>query len=298
MFGLPFDMILSIISIIVFFIFTRNLLTVLFRMEHEGVKNKRLKSLNFEGSRIGQSDEANTREFLNKVSDPVIRYILPHFKFKGNEQINKDLDFVGWGKYMRAEQFRALTVIMRIIGVIAIVLLWGVLWPVALLIGSSLLLGLPFFLKMDVDEKKAEMLSEFPEFIRLTQGYLAANQTLTDSVERTLPYVAENWRPVLENYVTNAKIKSEREALEIMKEEVNIPEVRELLSLIRLSMDQGVNLYDSFENQHEKVRSIQLSAMMKKIHTRKNMAILVQFPILLMIFVALGLPTFTMVMNM
>ena len=298
MFGIPFDLILTLISVIVFFIFTRNLITTLFRMEHEGIKNKRLKSLNFDGSRIGQSDEEGTREFLHKVSDPVIRYILPHFRFKNNEQINQDLDFIGWGKYIQAEQFRALTIIMRALGVIVLLVLWGTLWPAALLLGSTLILGLPFFLKMDVDEKKAEMVSEFPEIIRLTQGYLAADQSLTDSFERTLPYVAKNWQPVIEEYVKNARTKNEREALDIMKDSVNIPEVKELLSLIRLSMDQGTDLFNAFENQHEKVRAMKLNAMMKKIHNRKNMAILVQFPILLMIFVALGLPTFNMVMNM
>lgn len=297
MIRLPFDMILNIISIILVAIFLRNLLTVLFRMENDGTTRKRLKSLTYDGSRIGQSDEDGTREFLQKLSDPVIKYIFPHFKFKNNEQLNSDLDFVGWGRFVRAEQFRALTLIMRALGILIVLLTYQTIWPIAVVTGSAFLLGPPFFLKMEVDEKKTEMVGEFPEFIRLTQGYLAANQTLTDAIEHTLPYVATNWQPILENYIKNARTRNEKTALSMMKDEVNIPEVKELLSLIRLSMDQGTNLYESFENQHEKVRNMQLGAMMKKIHTRKNMAILVQYPMLLMIFVAIGLPTFNAVMG-
>lgn len=296
MFGLPFDLILTIASIVLTAIFLRNLLSVMFRLENEGTSRKRLKSLNYDGSRIGQSDEDGTRAFLSKVSDPVIRYVLPHFKFKDKKAIEEDLNFIGWGKYMGPDQFKALTLIMRLSGALFIAFVWNLLWPVALLFGGMLLLGLPFFLKMEVAEKKAKMIGEFPEIIRLTQGYLAANQPLTAAIENTLPYVAENWRPILENFVKNAHTRSEKKALSMMKDEVNIPEVKELLSLIRLSMDQGSNLYDSFESHHEKVRNMQLTAMMKKIHTRKNMAVFVQYPMLLMIFVAMGLPTFDMVM--
>lgn len=292
------ELILTISSIILMSIFLKNLFEVIFRLEHEGTARKRLKTLNYDGSRIGQSDEDGTREFLQKVSDPIIRYIFPYFRFKNNDQINDDLDFVGWGKYMRAEQFRALTFIMRGIGVFALVSLWGIIWPVAMILGTSLLLGLPFFLKMEVDEKKGLMISEFPEIIRLIQGYLAASQTLTESIEHTIPYVAQNWQPILENFVKNSRTRNEKVALDMMREEVNIPEVKELLSLVRLSMDQGSNMYDAFENQHEKVRNMQLAAMMSKIHNRKNMAILVQYPMLLMIFIAIGLPTFDLVMTL
>lgn len=285
------ELIATIASVVFTVIFFRNFLTLLFGLENDGLNKKRLKSLNYDGSRIGQSDEDGTREFLQQVTEPVIKYILPHFKFKDNESINKDLDFVGWGKYMRAEQFRALTIIMRIVGAVLTAITWNIFWPIALVLGSTLMVGLPFYLKMDVEEKKSQMLSEFPEIIRLTQGYLAASQTLTDSIEHSLPYIAENWRPAMENFIKNSRTRSEKAALDMMKEEVHIAEIREFTSLIRLSMDQGANMYDSFEGQYDKIRSIQLTGLMGKIHNRKNMAIMIQFPILLMIFVAIGLPT-------
>lgn len=292
------ELALTVASVLSIIVFLRLLLSMIFGLENEGHTRKRLKSLNYDGSRIGQSDEDGTRDFLQKVSDPVIRYILPYFKVKDNEELNKELNFVGWGKYMQAEQFRALNIIMRSIGFLLALVIWPIFWPIGLVLGGTLMAGLPFYLKMDVNEKKAKMLGEFPEIIRLTQGYLAASQTLTDSIEHTLPYVAENWRPILENFVKNSRTRSEKVALDMMKEEVAIPEVREFTSLIRLSMDQGVNMYESFEGQYEKIRSIQLQAMMSQIHNRKNMAIMIQFPILLMIFIAIGLPTVDMFMGM
>lgn len=295
---MTFELSLTIISVVLMGIFLKNLLAILFRMENDGASRKRLKSLNYDGSRIGQSDEDGTREFLQKVSDPIIKYVLPHFKFKDNKQINEDLDFVGWGKYMRAEQFRALTIIMRGIGVVILIAVWNIIWPIAVILGSTFMLGLPFFLKMEVDDKKSKMIGDFPEIIRLIQGYLAASQTLTESMEHTLPYIAESWRPILEDFVKNSRTRNEKAALEQMKNDVRIPEVRELLSLISLSMDQGTDMYLAFESQHEKVKSMQYTAMLAKIHSRQNMAIMVQYPMLLMIFVALGLPMFDMIMGM
>lgn len=294
---MTFEMTLTIGTIILVAIFLRGFLSLIFGLENDGQERKRLKSLNYDGSRIGQSDEDGTREFLQKVSEPVIRYVLPYVKIKDKEELNHDLDFVGWGKYMRAEQFRALTIIMRVAGVTITAITWNIFWPIALLLGATMIVGLPFYLRMDVNDKKAKMLSEFPEIIRLTQGYLAASQTLTNSFEHTLPYVAGNWRPVLENFVRNSRTRSEKTALDMMKEEVAIPEVREFVSLIRLSMDQGANMYESFENQYDKIRNIQLAAVMAQIHNRKTMATMIQFPILLTIFVAIGLPTVDMFMN-
>lgn len=292
------ELVLTITTIVLMGIFLKNLLEVIFNLENHGASRKRLKSLNYDGSRIGQSEEDGTRDFLTKVSDPIINYIFPYFRFKNNEQLNKDLDFVGWGKLVRAEQFRALTFIIRVIGLIVMALVWNIIWPVAVILGSSMILGPPFFLNMEVSDKESQMISEFPEIIRLIQGYLAANQTLTESIEHTLPYIAPNWQGVLENFVKNSRTRNEKAALAIMGDEVNIQEVKELLSLIGLSMDQGSDMYSAFESQHEKVRNMQITALMGKIHNRTNMAILVQYPMLLMIFVALGLPTFDLIMSM
>lgn len=292
------ELVITFASIILVIIFLRSVLTFIFGLENEGLNRSRLKSLNYKGSKIGQSSEDGTREFLDQVSEPVIRYILPYIKIKDKKSINDDIDFAGWGKYMRAEQFIALTIIMRVVGVILTLLTWNIFWPIALLLGSTLMVGLPFYLKMDVNDKKAKMLSEFPEIIRLMQGYLAASQTLTDSIEHTLPYVAENWKVALENFVKNSRTRSEKAALDMLKDEVHIPEIKEFTSLIRLSMDQGADMYEAFESQYGKIRSIQLTGLMAKIHNRKNMAIMIQFPILLMIFVAIGLPTVDQFMNM
>lgn len=290
--------VLLVVVTIFFYFFVKNVTQLLFNMENDDIHRKRLKELNFEGVRIGESSDQETKAFLNKVTEPVIKYILPKIKYANTERLQRDLNFVEWDNLMNATQFRALDLILKSIGVVAFLLLMGVNWIFATVWFVCLFFGLPFFLNNSVTNKKDTMFGEFPEFIRLTQGYLVAEMTLVDAIENTIDFVGDDWKPYLKRFAINARIKSVRDALQIMQDEIDIFEVKELFSLIRVSLDQGIDVQESFESQTEKVRGMQLEVVMKKIEKRKLMGIVLQGPLLLTIIVAFALPTLESMTNL
>ena len=287
-----------ILAVIFFYLFLRNVGEALFKTEHDTIHKKRLKELNFDGSRIGQSPDEETKIFLNRVTAPFMQLMEPYMKKHSIEQLQKNLAFVGWSKHVDAPQFRVLCWIARFVGIVMFALLYKVqiifaaIWCVILFFGPS------FFLNNSAKNKKEKMFMEFPEFIRLTQGYLVAEMPLTDAVSNTIQYMSADWRPYLSNFVINSRMKSLNDALNALQEEVDIFEVGELLSLIRVSLDQGIDIQDSFNNQTEKVLSMQMENMIKKIEGRKMLAMIMQGPILLTIMAAFALPTVGAIMGM
>lgn len=271
---------------------------LLFNREHDDIHRKRLKELSFEGSRIGQSQDEETKAFLNKVTEPVIRYILPKLKYSDVERLQGDLEFVEWNRLMNATQFRALDIILKMIGVVAFLLLINVNTMFAIVWFALPFFGLKFFLNNSVKNKKEAIFQGFPEFIRLTQGYLTAEMTLVDAIESTIEFVNEEWQPYLKRFAITARISSVRDALAELQHDIDIFEVKELLSLIRVSLDQGIDVKDSFESQTEKVRGMQLEVTMRKIEQRKMMGIILQGPLLLTIIVAFALPTIDSMMKL
>lgn len=291
------QIIFLIITTVFFFLFLKNLLQLLFKQENEDIHRKRFKELNFEGTRIGQSQDEETKAFLNKVTEPIIRYIIPKLKYSDPEKLQRDLKFVEWDKFMNATQFRALDIILKLVGVVAFLLLINVNTIFAIVWFVLPTFGLKFFLNNSVTNKKDKIFSGFPEFIRLTQGYLTAEMTLVDAIENTIDFVNDEWKPYLRRFAITARISSVRDAIHEMQQDIDIFEVRELLSLIRVSLDQGIDIKDSFESQTEKVRGMQMEVTMGKIEKRKMMGVAIQAPLLLTILVAFALPTLDAMMS-
>lgn len=286
------------VGVIFFFaLFIKNIFSWAFHLGYEGTHKRRFKELNYDGTRIGQSQDDETKEFLNNLARPVLKYVLPFLEKKDTEKLQQDLTFTGWNKYMDAEQYRAISIILKAVGVIAVFLLWDVGVPIALMWGALLIFGMNFFLNNSLKNKKEALFSGFPDFIRLVQGYLAAEMPLTNAIENTIEFVNDDWKPYLKDFVINSRTRSATDALNTMRNEIDIFEVKELLSLIRLSIESGVDVQESFENQNEKVRNMQLAIMMRKIEKRKMMATIIQGPLLLTIIIALGLPTLESMMN-
>lgn len=287
-----------VIAVFFFFLFVKNVLMLLTHSENDSIHRKRMKELNFTGSRIGQSQDDETKEFLNKFTEPVIKFVLPRMKYREDETLQRDLVFAGWDKWMGVPQYRAINLILKIVGVIALFLLYNFNVMIASVWFLLLFFGMGFFFKNSITNKKSKMFADFPEFIRLTQGYLTAELPLTEAIENTIEYVSEEWKPYLKKFSINSQIKSVGDALRELQEEIDIFEVKELLSLIRVSLDQGIDIKASFDSQTEKVRGMQLDTMMRKIEKRKMMAIIMQAPLLLTVLVAFGLPTFESMTNL
>ena len=99
---------------------------------------------------------------------------------------------------------------------------------------------------------------------------------------------------------TNIKCanKKQSEAITDMQNKIDIFEVREFWSLIKLNTDQGIDINECFSSQSQKIRDMQLQVMLEKIGKREIMSIAIQGPLLLTMIISFGLPTFTQMMNL
>lgn len=285
-------MLLCLISV---FFLSRNLFIILFSMENYNIHKKRLKQLRFQQKK---SDEEEIKELISNVTKPTIKYILPKLKINNLEDIEYKLKISEWNKYFTPIQYVAFTITFKIIGVVLFLLLFKPAKFVAILWLMALCFAPNFLLNNTINEKKEKIISDFPDFIRIVQGYLKAGMPFSKAVFESIKYVGDAWKPILQQFVIECDTKSIDEALDMLKETVDLFEVREFVALVKLSLEQGGNIRDSFEAQAEKIRELQIANMEMKIGRRQTMAILVQAPLLLCNLLVFGLPTLTSVMNM
>lgn len=279
-------------TVLFFMLFVRNFFGLVFRLDGEKVHRQRMKELTFNNNRIGQSKDAELKSFLTKVTSPIIDIISPRLKPKTLDKLQRELEYVGWSRLFQAEQFKALQLILMGVGLFLAPLAYAKINPIfgVVIFGATFFLP-NFLLHNEIKNKQDRIFNEFPEFIQLVQGYLVAEMPLTEAIQNTIEYVNEDWQEYLTEFVVNSNTSSVGEALDRLQYRVNNSEVSELLSLIRVSLDQGINVKDSFENQTEKVKTMQMDVMMGKIEKRKMMTLIIQGPLLLTIIVAFGLPT-------
>lgn len=284
-------------AVVVAFIFARSFFAMLFSMQNYGTHKERLKQLQRADQDIEFEEEDSTARFVGTITKPITTYVLPRLKPKDTEQLERDLKIAEWDYLMDPAQFRALNILLKIVGVIALF----AIYPISPLF-SGLFFALFFFLfsflfHNSISEKKKALFNQFPDFIRIIQGYLMAGIPLTKAIEETIPYVGDDWKPILKNFLLNCNVYTVSEAIEKLNDEVDIFEIREFFSLIKLNLEQGINIKESFESQTKKVQEMQMEVMLSKIGRRQMMSKIVQAPLLLCMFVSAGLPTFYSMMT-
>lgn len=290
--------IMALLAIGTFYLFIRNIFSLFFSIDNNALHKKRLKQLQFNTKRTS-SDAMSTKEFIDKFTNPVSKYVIPNFKELGDmTQLERDLEMSQWNKYYTPTTFVAMDITLKILGCFMFVIIAPHSWQFALVWFVLLFFLFKFLFKNSINERKFRLLSQFPEFIRITQGFLMSNMPLPQSIENALPYVGEEWRPLLQEFVINTEVYSQSECIDMLSNKVDIFEVRELWSLIKLNAEQGIDIKESFNNQAEKVRAMQLEVMMDKIGKRQTMAIIVQAPLLLTMIISFGLPTFASMTNL
>jgi len=290
--------IMAVLAFITFALFIKNIFEVMFSMDNQSLHKKRLKQLQFNTKRTS-SDDMSSKELIDKITNPVATHLLPKFKDLGDmSQLERDLEMSQWNKNFTPTTFMAMDITLKILGIFLFVLFVGVSFQLALIWFLILFFLFRFLFNNSKNERRFRLLSEFPEFIRITQGFLMSNMPLTQAIESALPYVGDEWRPLLQEFVINSEVYSQMECINILSNKVDIFEVRELWSLIKLNAEQGIDIKESFSNQAEKVREMQLEVMLDKIGKRQTMALIIQAPLLLTMIVSFGLPTFAQMTNL
>lgn len=279
--------ILAVLAITTLCFLAKNLFILIFSLENYNVHKKRLKQLQFNNKKT----DMDMGELVDKVTKPVIRHILPKLKPKNLDQLDRDLKMAKWDKYFSPIQYRALSLTLKIAGVIMGLLLYNISSTLALIWAVALIFGIDFLFRNSKKNRRDKLLADFPDFIRITEGYLSANFPFSQAVAESIKYVGEEWKPILQHFVIECDVKSIEEALEGLKNDVDLFEVREFVSLVKLTLEQGGNASESFSAQADKIREMQLDRIAMKIGKRQMMGVAIQGPLLLCNLLVFGLPT-------
>jgi Flp pilus assembly protein TadB len=267
-------------------LFLKNVLNLIFSMENYFIHKKRLKQLKFE-----KKEEKELSELIDKITVPSRKYLSDLFKNNDKEEIENNLSFSGWDKYFSVNSYLGLKITLRIVAVVFLIITYlaeslfiGFIW------GFVLTIGLDFLLNNSVDAKKDKVYALFPDFLRITQGFLSSGMPFLTAMEKTLPYLNEEWQDIVNDFITISKTAGTQKALDNLKESTDMFEVKEFASLVKLILEQGGDMKEGFESQAEAIQEMQQFLLEKKINKRKTFGIIIQAPLLLAIFATFGLP--------
>lgn len=289
------QIIMIMIFLIAIYFFTSNVFNFIFSLDEYKLHKKRLKELNFDTTK---KTEMELKEIVDKATKPIISHIIPRLNIKNLNQVEKDLKMAQWDKHMTPIQYVSLSLLTKALGIIVFILLNKVSMFMAVLWSLLLFFSVSFLMSNSAKNRRQQLMVDFPDFIRITQGYLSANTPLAKAIESSIDYVGDEWKPILRDFVITNNLSGIDMALNKLKEDVDIWEVKEFVSIIKLTLEQGASAKDGFESQADKVMGMIQDVMMIKIGKRKMMGILIQAPLLLCIMVAFGLPVVDSFMSM
>ena len=286
--------IIIIVFIVMFAIFLRRLFHIIFKDNEMKKAMKRQAQLtSFKSVKDKKSEDDELRDLLKTVSSPFEKTLFKRYRVTEKPSFRFKLEFSGADKYFptavsfySANAFLcfALFILGSIISMSA-----GSFLPLVVL--EVLAIVLPTFLLNNKNKKKSEALFYgFPDFIRICEGYLIAGMTFPVAVEESIPYVDDSWKPLLKQFIIDCDLKSQEYAIDNLKNSIPNFEIKEFLALVKLNMEQGINIKECFDRQSERIKSMQKTAMLGKIKKREMMGVLIQAPLLISIFVAFGLP--------
>lgn len=268
----------------------------MFAVESYSTYKKRQRQLRNHGKK---DKDITPEEAIDTVTKPIIEHLFSKIKPKGIHQLEKDLRMVGWDDKVTAEQYKALIILSRAVGLVVFGLLYSMGETLfAFVLGGACFFIVSFLLKNERSELETKLMADFPDFVRIVQGYLTIDQPFVLCVENSLKFVGPAWRNILEEFIVLCNTRGVEDALGWMKEQVDIFEVKEFLSMVKLSLEQGGSAKDSFNEQANKVNEMLQDLIRIKVEQRRIMSIAVQAPLLIACFITFGLPIFGEMMSL
>lgn len=266
---------------------TKGVIRKVFKVENYANYKKRQKQLKFEKKK---KFDTQTEELIHIGTSPILKFFGNFIGEKNKEKITRELIFVGWDKYLDYKTYKALSILFTIIGIIVFLIV---------LSGSSIFASLclivfiglmPYLLSHEVKDKRMKLLAEFPDFIRVVQGYLSSGLTFVYALEASLRFLGDDWKPFITDLVVDMKLTNTRDALERFKAKVDLREVKEFVSIIVLALDQGGEVKDAFEAQARGVQVMLTDIMEKKVVMRNVYGQALQPFLLIAMLIAYALP--------
>jgi len=279
-------------------------MNLLFDIQEQNISNLRLKQLR----NMKAKEDIEFKEFMDMLarkSDvslmPRLKRLFPTIGKIDMVQLKRDLILADWDDTFTPESYVSCVWALRVIGVC--ILPFGLIFSgglkIALLItGAICIFGLEYWMTSSVKTVKDELFAEFPDFIRIVSGYLSADIPLVQSISDSIKYVGDAWDPILKTFIIDCENKSIDFALERMKNTVDLFEVKEFISLIRLTLEQGGNAKEGFLDQADKIEELQKQQLVMKVGRRKMMGTVAQAPLLLLNMVIMAVPTVVQALDM
>lgn len=236
-----------------------------------------------------ESDRA-VRLLMDTVTAPVAGTLMTMFPAKNAVKLKRKLYIVGWDRYFSPNTWNAFRLEMCLAGCF----LFYVFGAESKLFGGLLFVifavGPNFLLNNSYKNRNEQILLHFPETIRIMAGYLSSGMILTRAVTETARSSSPEWKAILETFSLKCDTQSVGEAIDWIKEEVDILEAREFFAVVKLTIQLGNSVRDGFTEQADLIQELLRNAMQKKIEKRKVWATVVQAPIFLCIIGAFALP--------
>lgn len=267
------------------FMLSRSILNKLLSLENYNLHKKRLKQLQFE-----KKEETDFKDFVDKTTEPLIKHIYSKITFKDLDKLEKKLKMADWDKTFTPIKYKAFNITLKVLGVIIAILLTKVSIPMAVIWGFVMIFFLDILFYDAVNSRKSRMIAGFSDIMRVIQGFLSADMTFNEALKESVKYASEDWAPILKEVAVRSSTSNTQEALQYMKEEVDIFEVREFVALLNLILEQGGDAKDSFDAQNEKISKMIFDSKIKQIEKREMKATFLQLPILLTHLLVLGMP--------
>ena len=256
---------------------------------------RRLSQLNALDQTVLDNKE-QTQQLIQAMSEPAIKYLLPKMKTKSTWERNRDLKLVGWTDYFNADTYTALNITLKIVAVIVFLILLNVEVFIAVVWALPLAFLMDLLYFTQIDEKKNQLLMEFPDFIEVLESYLSAGYDFVRATEQAIP-VTKHWQPILKEFTAIAQYENLETGFKYIYDMVEIFEVREFVSILQLGVEQGLDMAENIQHQSSRIAELQNLAFTKKIASRQVMAVMVQGPLLLTVLAAFSLPTVENMMN-
>ena len=281
------EIVLVVVFLSSFWLIIHKLLISLFGLENYKAYVAREKQLKFENRKKYTS---NSAELIDKTTNPIIKYFSNFLPSKHVDEINKNLEFIGWSRYMDAQRYYALWIVFIVTGLIFGLLFITVSKLFFLVVVCLGVFLLPLLYKNEIKDKKDKLLFQFPDFIRMTEGYLRSGATFQSSLESSLPYIGDEWKPLVQELIVDMKLNATSVALENLKNKVDMFEVTEFVSMVILALDQGGDAKTAFESQAVSIQKVMFDLMQKRVMHRNIMAQVIQPIVLIDILLVFALP--------
>lgn len=250
-------------------------------------------------NRLSSSDK--DVQFFNQITKPIVDKVVRKLTLKDTEILERKLKSLNWDKYFNPEQWIALGILSKSIGVLLCLLLF----PFSEL-GSVIVLGFLWFsnnvlMELSIRDRKTKLLYTFPLFVNLLKSFLGAGYNLSDSITLIIPYMNSEWQKVLTKFGSNLKYgvskdddeeiqKNTKLALNELAKDIDIIDVDGVLLLLKSNLDNSLSIRESLEQQADRIAQIQQTKIEKIIVQRQSYVLILCFPMLLMVILMMTAP--------